>query len=143
MGKRPDGPSTRLCESCRTRPTYRSIWQLGDRTEEHWFCPECDASETERLLRSGAGTRVPTCVPFAVEGMNDQGGPSGWFLEVTEVALIRAGKRTLHFTDPELLAKVIAEGGGPVKLVATETVGEPRRYLTAQFVCDEQGPTHP
>jgi len=49
MGKRPDGPSTRPCESCQQRPTYRALWQLGDHTEEHWFCPECDEREASQL----------------------------------------------------------------------------------------------
>jgi hypothetical protein len=143
MGRRPDGPSTRPCESCKVRPTYRASWQLGDRTEEHWFCPECDCRETERLLHSGTGLRLPTHVPFAVEGMDDRGGPSGWFLEVSEVALVRGDRPTLHFTDPEALATALAQAKGPVKLVATETVGEPRRYLTARFTCAEQGPARP
>jgi hypothetical protein len=143
MGKRPDGPSTRPCESCKTRPTYRARWQLGDRTEEHWFCPECDARESDGLLRSGAGMRLPTQVPFAVEGMDDRGGPSGWFLEVTEVALVHGDKPTLHFSDPKALSAALAQAKGPVKLVATETVGEPRRYLTADVTCDEQGLTRP
>ena len=130
MGKRPDGPSTRPCESCETRPTYHAIWQLGDRTEEHWFCPECDEREAACLLRSGTGTRLPTHVPFAVEGLDDRGGPSGWFLEVTEVALVQGDKPTLHFTDPEALSALLAQVNGPVKLVATETVGEPRRFVS-------------
>jgi hypothetical protein len=75
--------------------------------------------------------------------MDDRGGPSGWFLEATEVALIRSDKPTLHFTDPEALAAALAQAKGPVKLIATETVGEPRRHLTARFVCDEQGVTRP
>jgi hypothetical protein len=143
MGKRPDGPSTRPCESCKGRPTYRAVWQLGHRTEEHWFCPECDERETGRLLVSGAGARLPTQVPFAVEGIDDRGGPSGWFLEVTEVALVRGDQPTLHFSDAEALAAALAQAKGPIKLVATETVGEPRRFLTARFTCDEQGQSRP
>jgi len=139
MGKRPDGPSTRPCESCQQRPTYRALWQLSDRTEAHWFCPECDERETGRLLRSGKGNRLVTHVAFAVEGLDDRGSPSGWFLEASEVALVRADKPVLHFTDPDALSEAIAQATRPIKLVATETVGEPRRNLQARFTCDEQG----
>jgi hypothetical protein len=143
MGKRPAGPSTRPCESCHTRPTYHAAWQLGERTEDHWFCPECDAREADRLLSSGAGRRLPTPVPFAVEGLDDRGGPSGWFLEVTEVALLRDGQPTLHFTEPDALAAALANAGEKFRLVATETVGEPRRHLASRFACHQQGPTRP
>jgi hypothetical protein len=82
-------------------------------------------------------------VPFAVEGINDRGGASGWFLEVTEVALVIRDRRTVHFSDPEALAAALAQVQGKGKLVATETVGEPRRFLEARFVCAEQGQTKP
>ena len=143
MAKRSDGPSARPCESCQARPTYRAAWQIADRTEEHWFCPECDELHADRLQRAGIGVRLPTHVPFAVEGLDDRGRPSGWFLEVSEVALVRADQPTLHFTDPEALSAELTRTIGPMKLIATETVGEPRRYLEAQITCDEQGQTRP
>jgi hypothetical protein len=62
---------------------------------------------------------------------------------VTEVALVRGDRRTLHFSDAEALAAALAQAKGPIKLVATETVGEPRRFLAARFTCDEQGQTRP
>lgn len=138
MGKHPDGPSFRPCEACEQRPTYRAVWQRGDRSEEHWFCPECDDRESTRLQQLGRGTRLPTQVLFAVEGLDDCGGPSGWFLEATEVALIRRGRPVLHFTNADTLKRAIAQASPPIKLIAMETLGEPRRHLQAQFLCDQQ-----
>jgi len=57
------------------------------------------------------------------------------------VALVNSDKRTRHFTDADALAAALAQAQGKVKLVATDTIGEPRRHLKARFVCDEQGQT--
>lgn len=77
---------------------------------------------------------------FVVDGLDDQGKPSGRFLEVRRVALVdEQGKLIGEYGDPDAVLAVIQGASGKLRLVAVETVGEPRTDLTGRFVCDEQG----
>lgn len=78
-------------------------------------------------------------VDFVVEGLDDQGGPSGSFLEVTEVQVLDGdGKEWGRFTRKEELWAVAKEFPYGFRLVALKTVGEPRTDLVGEWRCDEQ-----
>ena len=78
-------------------------------------------------------------VDFVVSGLDDSGGHSATLLEVAEAALVdERGRVVARFRDAGSLTKYLTACNDNLRLVAVETVGEPRADLAGRFCCYEQ-----
>src|SRR5208282_4258304 len=121
-----NGPSERPCEQCGSTPTYRLAWTLDGKTsDQQWLCEACERNRVDDLGRLD-GTVLPTDVEFVVEVLDAEGQPTSRFLQVTEVSVVdRDGREVGRYRDAQALTDALVHARGPVKLIATETVGHP------------------